>query len=129
MLVRKAEDELLGIYPEQTPLPLHPRARFVIAYLMGDPVGCGALVPFDGDAAEIKRMYVLPAHRRCGVGRRILTALTRRAAGQGFVRVVLETGTRHPAAIAFYEAAGFERTPAYGPYVGNRFSVCLVKRL
>lgn len=146
LLVRNAEDELLGLYPEQTPLPLDPHARFVVAYSMGEPVGCGALA-LVGDpglglrggqaegqrgqavVAEVKRMYVMPAHRRTGVARRVLSTLERRAAGLGVRSLILETGTRNPAAIALYESNGFERTEPYGEYVGNPFSVCFFKPL
>lgn len=138
LLVRSAEDELRGIYPDQAPLPLDPHARFVVAYVMGQPVGCGALAPrpsaimapgIDGAVAEIKRMYVVPAHRRAGVGRRILSILVRRATDQRLEKLILETGSRHPAAIALYESAGFERTEPYGEYVGNPYSVCFAKKL
>jgi hypothetical protein len=37
-----------------------PRTVFLVAWLHGKPIGCGALRPFDDDTAEIKRMYVVP---------------------------------------------------------------------
>ena len=83
----------------------------------------------DGTTVEIKRMYVIPAHRRTGVARRILAALIRRANDQLFGQVILETGTRQRAAIALYETAGFERTEPYGEYIDNPYSVCFVKKL
>lgn len=129
MLVRRAEDELLALYPGEQFSPVDPLARFVVAYVMGEPVGCGALTRVDDTTAEIRRMYVLPAHRRTGVARRILAALVRRAVEHPFEQVILETGTRQNAAIKLYESSGFERTEPYGEYVDNPYSVCLFKRL
>ncbi|HEX6684481.1 MAG TPA: GNAT family N-acetyltransferase [Candidatus Limnocylindrales bacterium] len=129
MLVRRAEDELLALYPGERFSPVDPNARFVVAYVMGDPVGCGALARFDEKTAEIRRMYVLPAHRRTGVARRILAALTRRALEQSFEQVILETGTRQKAAIELYGSSGFERTEPYGEYIDNPYSVCFFKKL
>jgi ribosomal protein S18 acetylase RimI-like enzyme len=77
MLVRNAEDEHVVRYPEQVPSAVNPLARFVVAYVLGRPVGCGALVLLDDGAAEIERLYVMPAHRRAGVARRIMQALER----------------------------------------------------
>ena len=37
-----------------------PRAVFVVAYADGEPVGCGALRPYEDDIAEVKRMYTVP---------------------------------------------------------------------
>lgn len=131
LLVRRAEEELLELYPDEPPSPIDPLAKFVVAYLMGRPVGCGALAPVGNDNAtvEIKRMYVLAAHRRAGVARRILAALIRRANDGRFKTVILETGTKQIAAIALYEGSGFERTEPYGEYVDNPYSICFAKKL
>src|SRR5262245_60915321 len=75
---------------------------FVIAYLAGAAVGCGAVRRLDGAIAELKRMYVDPAVRGRGVGRALVEALEREARLLGAVRVVLETGTRLMAARRLY---------------------------
>src|SRR5436190_5706213 len=67
-----------------------PRSVFLIAELDGRPVGCGALRPIDAEVAEVKRMYVVPASRRMGVGRRLLTELERVAAEFGYHTLRLE---------------------------------------
>ncbi|WP_186315579.1 GNAT family N-acetyltransferase [Catellatospora sichuanensis] len=128
-LVLAAEDELFTRYPGTTRSPLDPHARFVVAYVLGRPVGCGALVVSSPGVGEIRRMYVLPAHRRAGVARRILAALERRATAQGWDSIILETGVNQPEAIALYESSGFQRTEPYGRYVDNPYSVCFVKKL
>jgi putative acetyltransferase len=128
-LVLAAEDELFTRYPGTTRSPLDPHARFVVAYVLGRPVGCGALVVSSPGVGEIRRMYVLPAHRRAGVARRILAALERRATAQGWDSIILETGVNQPEAIALYESSGYQRTEPYGRYVDNPYSVCFVKKL
>ena len=106
-----------------------PRAGFVVARWNGEPVGCGALRRIDEATVEVKRMYVAPAARRHGIARRVLSELERLAAAHGYARVILETGTRQPEALALYEAAGYQRTANYGRYVGNPEAVCFEKRL
>lgn len=129
LLMRRAEEELLELYPDEPPSPVHPRARSVVAYVMGQAVGCGALIPVDETTVEIKRMYVLPEYRGQGVARRILGILIRRAEAQHFENVILETGTKQIAAIALYESSGFERTEPYGEYIDNPYSICFLRRL
>lgn len=129
VLLRRAEAELLELYPDERPSAVPARARFVVAYVMGRPVGCGAIVAVDSATGEVKRMYVLPEHRGNGIARRILAALIRRANDQRFECVILETGARQKAALALYESAGFERTEPYGEYIGNPYSVCFRRRL
>ncbi|WP_196279464.1 GNAT family N-acetyltransferase [Catellatospora vulcania] len=128
-LVLAAEDELFTRYPGTTRSPLDPHARFVVAYVLGRPVGCGAIVASGPGVGEIRRMYVMPAHRRAGVARRILAAIERRATAQGWDSIILETGVNQPEAIALYESSGYQRTEPYGRYIDNPYSVCFVKKL
>src|SRR3954447_20372758 len=61
-----------------------PRGAFVVAYLDGKPVGCGAVKhPVLGGPAEIKRMWVAGSARGLGLGRRLLEELEARARGAG----------------------------------------------
>jgi len=129
LLLRCAEEELLVLYPDEPASPVDPQAGFVVAYELEQPVGCGALAAHDDLTVEIKRMYVVAAHRRTGVARRIMAGLIERAADGGFKTVILETGTRQKAAIALYEGLGFERTEPYGEYVDNPYSVCYARKL
>jgi putative acetyltransferase len=129
-LVAAAEAELAARYGDDgTRYPVDPAARFLVAFLDGEPVGCGALQGIDAAIAEIKRMFVEPMHRRRGVARRLLAALEDEAAAAGFAAVRLETGVRQPEALAFYRSAGYRRMPAYGPYLGDPMSVCFSKDL
>ena len=60
----------------------------------------------DGDA-EIKRMYVIAAHRGRGIARAVLAELERTAAAAGRRPMVLETGDRQPEAVALYTSSGY----------------------
>jgi putative acetyltransferase len=103
---------------------------FVIVYVDGDAVGCGAIRRLDGERAEIKRMFVSPPYRGRGLGRAIVGALEGEARRLGFSHVVLETGTRLPVAIALYESAGYARIPLFGEYTGSpETSICFGKAL
>ncbi|GAB3073665.1 GNAT family N-acetyltransferase [Micromonospora schwarzwaldensis] len=95
-----------------------PAGAFLVAYLDGQPVGCGGWRSHgaDGDAAELKRMYTAPAARGRGVARSVLAAIERSARDAGRKRIVLECGDKQPEAIAMYTSAGYERIPNFGYY-------------
>jgi putative acetyltransferase len=102
---------------------------FVIAWIDGWAVGCGALRPLERGVGEVKRMFVAKEFRRQGVAKRILEQLETIACVLGYRTLRLETGTRQPEAIKLYESAGYRRVHCYGRYVDNPLSVCFEKRL
>jgi putative acetyltransferase len=107
-----------------------PRSAFVIAWVNGAAVGCGAIRPMeDTRHAEVKRMYVRPAFRGRGISRRVLVDLEQRARDFNYRYLQLETGVLQPEAIGLYESAGFYRIPNFGKYVGDEMSVCYRKDL
>lgn len=101
----------------------------LVGYLEGQPVACGAFKPWNEDAAEVKRMYVLPDMRGRGFAGHVLRELERWAAEKGYRRCVLETGKQQPEAIALYEKSGYTRIPNYGQYAGIENSVCFEKKI
>jgi GNAT superfamily N-acetyltransferase len=108
------------------------RGAFFVAYIEGEPVGCGAVRRIAPTVCEIKRMYVLPNARGQGVGRRILSELELIARHLGASRIVLETGVRQPEAIALYAGAGFTAIPLFGSYADTphpELSFCMAKDL
>jgi GNAT superfamily N-acetyltransferase len=105
------------------------RGAFLVAYIGGRPVGCGAVRRIEPAVAEIKRMYVAPEARGRSVGRQVLLELETEARRLGATRLVLETGPRQPEALALYSRAGFVEVPNFGEYVGCEFSVCMAKEL
>jgi putative acetyltransferase len=137
-LISSLNDELRGVYsePGATHFQLDPaevtvgRGTFLVVYRAGVPVGCGALRLLDAETAELKRMYVDPAVRGTGLGRRLVNALEAEARALGVWRLVLETGVRQVAALALYRATGFRPIPLYGEYcLSPETSVCLGKEL
>jgi GNAT superfamily N-acetyltransferase len=108
---------------------LADQTRFLVGYVAGRPVACGAFRPMDAVAAEIKRMYVEPEFRGRGIARRVLVELEERARRDGFSRTRLETGIYQPEAIRLYESAGYRRIDNYGVYAGCADSVCFEKSL
>lgn len=100
----------------------------IMVYDDGVTAGCGAIKQ-NGDAMEIKRMYVLPEKRNKGIASGILIGLEQWAGELKFERCILETGKRQPDAIALYMKNGYTSIPNYGQYIGMENSVCFEKIL
>ena len=136
-LLRQAADEIRPLYDGVLPLdrrspenvPLGPRDVYVVAYAGQQPVACGALREVDRENAEVKRMYVLREHRRNGIARTVLSHLVTRARRLGYERLLLETGDKQTAAVALYEASGFQRIETFGNYKDDPTSVCFERHL
>jgi DNA-binding MarR family transcriptional regulator/GNAT superfamily N-acetyltransferase len=95
-----------------------PAGTLLIARLRQQPVGCGAL-KFHADApAELKRMWVAPAVRGLGVGRRLLHELEQQAKATGARVIRLETNRALSEAIELYRRNGYHEVEAFNhePY-------------
>ena len=90
-----------------------PMGAFLVIYADGKPVAGGGIKRDDDGVAEIKRMYVAPAARRQGLGRRLLEALEEAARELGYARIRLDTGERQPHVRAMYERAGYHPIENY----------------
>jgi len=137
-LIAALNEELSDVYsePGATHFRLDPeevregRGAFLVIYQDGTPVGCGALRILEPGTAELKRMYVAPAARGAGLGRRLLLALENEARALRIRKLVLETGIRQAAALALYRSNGFQPIPLYGEYcLSPETSICLGKTL
>ncbi len=114
------------------PVPFtHPHGAFVVVYDGPDLVACGGVSPLSAlpGHAEIKRMYTVPARRRQGISRWLVTVLEDLARSLGYRRIGLETGNTMTWAIALYAGMGYLPVPTYPPYIGNGYSVCFAKEL
>jgi GNAT superfamily N-acetyltransferase len=134
-LLRQAALEARALYPElhrpDAPWPANSptpaRGIYLIGYLEGEPVACGALRPLDDTVAEVRRIYVAKHARRKGYSRAILLALEAAAFRFGYEYMRLETGNRQRPAMALYESYGYRRIEPFGEYVGDPTSVCYEK--
>jgi predicted GNAT family N-acyltransferase len=100
---RRVFQDEQGVPPDEEFDAHDERAVHVLANIGGEPVGTGRIVFHQGHA-KIGRMAVLQRHRRCGVGRALMDALTTVAAEHDCTHLVLHAQVH---AIPFYEALGF----------------------
>lgn len=103
------EEELAGLPGKYSA----PNGELYVLYLNGSPVGCGALRPIGPGVAEIKRMYLRPAARGSGEGRRLLQTLIDDARRRGYSLLKLDTLARLSPAVALYRSEGFRETAPY----------------
>ena len=104
-----------------------PAGSFLIAYLHGEPVGCGAVKHHADAPSELKRMWVAESARGLGIGRRLLTELEACAIRSGASTARLETNRALVEAIAMYRSAGYVEVPAFNdePFAHHWFEKSL----
>lgn len=97
----------------------------------GRPVGMGALKVFDGDMAEVKRMYTLPEVRGQRIGVALLDTIETLARQKGIRVLKLETGkvAGFEPAWRLYERGGFTRCAAFLDYPDSEYSAFYEKAL
>jgi GNAT superfamily N-acetyltransferase len=133
-LISEVQQEYVVRYggPDGTPVDpaefTPPSGLFLVGYAGGVPVACGGWRSHGADA-EIKRMYVAPAARHRGLARQLLAELERTAAAAGHRRIVLETGSAQPEAIALYRSSGYTPVPPFGHYADAPGAIHLGKQL
>ena len=96
---------------------LPPNGAFFVGYADGEPVACGGWRTHDVDA-EMKRVYVASSVRGLGLAKRIVGLLEEDARGAGKRRMILESGTGQPEALALYAALGYGAVTPFGHYAG-----------
>ncbi len=119
-----AEDEA-PVEPAEFAPPL---GLFLVGYVDGYAVVSGGWRSHGADA-ELKRMYVVPAARGRGYGRRMLAELERTALAAGHRRLILETGKKNTEALAMYRSHGYVEVPSFGFYADDMLSLHLGKTL
>jgi DNA-binding MarR family transcriptional regulator len=101
-----------------------PNGAFVVAYLRGEAIGCGAVKHHPGGVTDIKRMWIAESARGLGLGRRVLERLERLAREHGSSEARLETSDVLPEAIALYRSAGYLEVPPFNdePFADRWFA-------
>jgi ribosomal protein S18 acetylase RimI-like enzyme len=115
--------ELAGLPGDYAP----PGGALLLALVDGQPAGCVAMRPLpDADhtnACEMKRLFVLRAFRRFGLGRLLAQQLMEAATQAGYSCMLLDTLDEMEAARGLYESLGFEEVPPYyfNPIAGAHY--------
>jgi DNA-binding MarR family transcriptional regulator len=106
-----------------------PAGLMLVATLHAEPVGCGALKLHPDGYAEVKRMWVSPAVRGLGLGRRILAELEAHASGHGAHTLRLETNRALTEAVALYRTSGYGEVSAFNdePYAHHWFEKSITR--
>ena len=104
---------------EMTP----PAGLLLVAFLHGQPVGCGALIWYPDAVALVKRMWVAPSARGIGLGRRMLSELESRARDHGDRLVRLDTNAALTEALNLYRTCGYREVAPFSdePYANHWF--------
>ena len=100
--------------------PVGTYAALWVAVGGGEVLGAVALRDLGGGALELKRMYLRPAQRGRGLGKRLLATALDWARGTDARVVRLDTSERMEVARYLYELHCFERVPGDAPRQGQK---------
>jgi carbonic anhydrase len=103
------DEELARLPGEYAP----PGGRLILAEVDGAPAGCIAMKCIDSRTCEMKRLYVRPAFRSQGLGRRLSAHLIEEARLTGYRAMRLDTVPALDHAIALYRNLGFKEIAPY----------------
>lgn len=100
-----------------------PSGRLLLAFEGDVSAGCVAIRRIEEGICELKRLWVRPAFRGTGLGRRLVEVILDEARSVGYRRVRLDTLPSMTAAQALYLSLGFVDIPPYNdhPIEGTRF--------
>ena len=92
-----------------------PGGFMLVARRSAAYVGCVGVRRIGADTCEMKRLYVRPQWRGAGIGRALATDAIRRARGEGYRRMLLDTLSHMTEARRLYASLGFRQCAAYYP--------------
>jgi DNA-binding MarR family transcriptional regulator/GNAT superfamily N-acetyltransferase len=101
-----------------------PYGVFLVGRVDGEVMACGGLQRHRRTIGEIKRMWISPEWRGCGLGARMLAGLEGEARRLGCREVYLDTNGTLLEAIALYGRAGYRAIDRYNdnPYAQAWFA-------
>jgi putative acetyltransferase len=129
--------EMLSVTPPESKHALdldglrRPEVTFWTVWDGDALVGCGAVKALEPGHAELKSMRTAPVRQRSGVGSVLLGHILDEAAGMGFRRVSLETGSGefYTPARKLYEKFGFTYCAPFADYRPDPLSVFMTRSL
>ncbi|MBS0563160.1 MAG: GNAT family N-acetyltransferase [Proteobacteria bacterium] len=92
-----------------------PAGLFLLARSGNRLLGCVCLKAVGTRTGEVKRLWVDPAARGIGLGRRLMEAIEDAARALGQTSLRLDTNSALIEAIALYRATGWTETAPFGP--------------
>jgi ribosomal protein S18 acetylase RimI-like enzyme len=90
-----------------------PSGRLLLAFREGTPAGCVGLRPLESGICEMKRLWVVPAFRRYGIGAGLVDRVVAEAAAIGYRKMRLDTLAHMTPALELYRSRGFREIPPY----------------
>ena len=93
----------------------------------GEVVGSIGLMRKSAGVCELRKMYLRPTCRGCGLGRKLMEHAMQRAEQLGFSRMELETASVLREAVCLYESFGFK--PYQPSHLAERCDVAYFRNL
>ena len=121
---------IYGEYRQILPQCLGNPLVYTLIAQVGDlPAGFGMLT-LEGSRGELLALAVDPEHHGRGIGRRLMTELTREAKTLGLGEITLKTSSDNSVARQLFDSIDFEITgEEQGYYSGGQDATAMVKRL
>ena len=109
LVIQNYEEEVA--HPEKKYGP--PGGRLYLAYVNGQLAGCIGMRRLDAENCELKRLYVKPAFRGNGLGKKLIDRIVSDAREVGYRHLVLDTLPFLKTALRIYGEYGFYETESY----------------
>jgi putative acetyltransferase len=136
-LIRLSDELMATLYPpdsnylESVEALAAPNVTVFGGYAGAELAACVAVKLLDDGEpyAEVKRLFVLAAHRGKGLAKLLMRHVERYASDAGVAVVRLETGVRQPEALGLYANLGYSLRGPFGVYGPDPLSVFMEKRV